>query len=81
VAQLVAFTGHTFDQVLDGMTWPRYVALTKVWSDWPPLPIAVAISAGISPQQRAAREDAQDPNGEDTLAALESLIGSPPPQD
>jgi hypothetical protein len=79
VAQLVAFTGHTFDQVLDGMTWPRYVALTTVWADWPPLPIAVAILARISPHHQNSTPQ-QGASNEDAIAELSALIGAPPPE-
>ncbi len=80
MAQLVAFTGQSFREVRDDMTWPDYMALQKIWADWPPLPVAVAIQAGISPHHRKKEDAALGVTSDEAFAELVGLIGAPPPE-
>jgi len=71
VAEIAALQQKTASEVLDGFTWPQYLALGKFWARWPPPTISLAILAKISPYHR---EDEQQANGDMTDEGMANLL-------
>lgn len=82
MAEIVAFTGQSFDAVWHGMTWRDYRALDRQWRKWPPPAVSLAVLAKLAPQLRdGGASDASDPAlTEQNLQTLTTFIGAPPPQ-
>jgi hypothetical protein len=54
IAEVVAATGWTWDQTLDGLTTPRYLALRAEWRRRPPAHWSIAAALGYREPGTAA---------------------------
>ncbi|MGO9741510.1 MAG: hypothetical protein ACLPN5_08370 [Roseiarcus sp.] len=64
---MVANTGWTWDEALDGLTLPRYQALREQWRAHPPVHWLVAAALGVKPADANAP---RRPTLEELKAAL-----------
>lgn len=70
IAEVVANTGWTWDQALDGLTVPRYCALVAEWRARPPAHWLIAAALHYRPPNAGARAETQAP----TVAALRAAF-------
>ena len=70
IAEVVANTGWTWDEALDGLTMPRYRALVAEWRARPPVHWLIAAALHYRPPDAEARVDTQAP----TVAALRAAF-------
>jgi hypothetical protein len=70
IAEVVANTGWTWDEALDGLTMPRYCALVAEWRARPPTHWLIAAALHYRPPDADPRADAQAP----TVAALRAAF-------
>ena len=70
IAEVVANTGWTWDQALDGLTVPRYCALVAEWRARPPAHWLIAAALHYRPPDAEARAETRAP----TVAALRAAF-------
>ena len=70
IAEVVANTGWTWDETLDGLTLPRYRALVAEWRARPPAHWLLAAALGYRPREAEALAETRAP----TVAALRAAF-------
>jgi len=70
IAQVVANTGWTWDEALDGLNLPRYLALVAEWRAHPPVHWLIAAALKYRPPERFAAAPKRAP----TVAELQAAF-------
>ncbi|MGD0641979.1 MAG: hypothetical protein ABSC22_14625 [Roseiarcus sp.] len=70
IALVVANTGWTWDQALDGLTMPRFLALAAEWRVNPPAHWLLAAALKYRPPDRDAKAPARQPTVAELKAAF-----------
>lgn len=72
IAEVVANTGWTWDEALDGLTTPRYLALVAEWRARPPAHWLIAAALRYRAPEAGTTKSADAP----TVAALRAAFPS-----
>ena len=70
IAEVIANTGWTWDEALDGLTMPRYRALVAEWRARPPAHWLIAAALHYRPREIDAPAETHAP----TVAALRAAF-------